>query len=141
LLNAGFIFYGWYFADDFSFRENTSQEVFVSFGLPKLFFRPQLSFYYDFGNGDGFYLLLEGRHLHRFSESWGMSLAASLGYNGGQWLADGADHGFSDLNLLLALHYKTGHFEISPFARYTAVLLDAIGTENHFYVGISLIYK
>jgi uncharacterized protein (TIGR02001 family) len=140
-LSAGFTFYGWYFVDNFSFRENTSQEVFVSAGLPKLFFQPRLTVFYDFGNGDGFYVLLESLYNHLFSKSLQISLAASLGYNGGQWLAEGVGPGFSDFNLGIALLLKTGRFAFSPFTRYTFVLLDAIGTENHFLIGISLIYK
>lgn len=140
-LKAGFIFYGWYFVDNFSFKENTSQEVFVSVGLPKLFFQPRLMVFYDFGNGDGFYILLDSLYNHWFSKSWQFNLSASLGYNGGQWLAEGVDSGFSDFNVGLSLLYKTGRFEFSPFSRYTMVLLDAIGTENHFVFGVSVIFK
>jgi uncharacterized protein (TIGR02001 family) len=140
-LNAGFVFYGWYFAEDFSFRENLSYEIFASVGLPKLFFRPRMTFFYDFGNGDGFYLLFDGCHIQRLSNKWRIDLTASLGYNGGQWLEEGAGPGFSDLNLGLALRFKSGRLVFSPFARYTFVLLDAIGTDDHFWYGISVIFK
>ena len=140
-LNAGFIFYGWYFVDDFSFKDDTSQEVFVSAGLPKLFFHPKLTLFYDFGIGDGLYILLESRYTHEFSRSVKTDFFASLGYNGGQWLAERAEPGFSDLNLGLSFLFKTGRFEFSPFARYTFVLLEAIGTENHFWFGVSVIFK
>lgn len=140
-LKAGFIFYGWYFVENFSFKDNTSQEVFVSAGLPKLFFQPRLTVFYDFGAGDGFYVMLDTLYNHWFSRSWQLSLSASLGYNGGQWLVESVNPGFSDFNLGLSLLFKTGRFELSPFTRFTFVLLDAIGTEDHFIFGVSVIYK
>jgi uncharacterized protein (TIGR02001 family) len=140
-LNAGIIFYGWYFVDNFSFQDNTTQEIFISAGFPRFFLHPRLTVYYDFGNGDGIYVLLEGYYIHEFTRRIKTVFQASLGYNGGQWLADGVDPGFSDLNLGFNLLFKTGRLKISPFIRYTFVLLDAIGTDNHFWFGISLIYK
>lgn len=68
-------------------------------------------------------------------------LTASLGYNGGQWLDEGGDPGFSDLNFALTLPLQSGRFQIAAFANYTIVLLDAIGEDNHFWFGISLSYS
>jgi hypothetical protein len=68
------------------------------------------------------------------------SFSASLGFNGGQWLAEGTDPGFSDLNIGITLPYAWDELRIIPFANYTFVLLDAIGKENHFWFGISMIY-
>jgi len=137
-LNAGIIFYGWYFVENFSFKEDTTQEFFISAGFPKLLFHPKLTLFYDFGNGDGFYVLLEGQYVHQFSNSIKTLLYSSLGYNGGQWLADGVDPGFSDFNVGFSLLFRTGRFEISPFIKYAFVLLDAIGAENHFWFGVSV---
>ncbi len=67
--------------------------------------------------------------------------SASLGYNGGQWLAEGSDRGFSDFNIGISLAYAWNELRIIPFVNYTFVLLDAIGKENHFWFGISLIYE
>ena len=140
-LKAGFIFYGWYFVEHFSFKENTSQEVFISGGFPLLFFKPRLTVFYDFGAGDGFYILFDSQYNRRLSKSSQLSLSASLGYNGGQWLAGGADPGFSDFNLGVSVLFKSGRFGLSPFARYTVVLLDAIGKESHMFFGFSVVYK
>lgn len=140
-LKAGFIFYSWFFVDAFSFKENTTQEVFVSAGLPTLFFQPRLTVFYDFANGDGFYILLESQYTHQFSGSVKASFLVSLGYNGGQWLAEGTEPGFSDLNFKFSPSFKLKRFTISPFACYTFVLLEAIGTENHFWFGVSVIFK
>lgn len=140
-LNAGFIFYGWYFVDNFSFKEDTTQEIFMSVALPKLCFQPRLTLYYDFGNGDGFYILFDSTFSHEFSRSIKTDLFASLGYNGGQWLAEGADPGFSDANLGADLVFRCGKVSISPFVRVTRVLLEAIGKQTHVWFGISVSFR
>jgi uncharacterized protein (TIGR02001 family) len=139
-LAAGLIHYAWYLTENFNIKDDTSHEVFLSIKSPTIFLRPSLSIYYDFTAGDGIYLLLEIIHSFPLFEKLGTDLSASLGYNGGQWLAEDSDPGFSDLNFGLTLPFQTGPFQISAFANYTIVLLDAIGEENHFWFGISLSY-
>ena len=141
LLEAGLIHYGWYFAPNFRFEDDTSHEVFASVGMPEIVFQPAITIFYDFTNGDGFYFLLETGYSFKPLKYLEASFSASLGYNGGQWLAEGTDPGFSDLNLGLSLACALNDFQIIPFANYTLVLLDAIGKENHFWFGISLIYE
>jgi len=137
-LAAGLIHYAWYLAENFKFEDDTSHEVFLSIESLTVFLHPSLSIYYDFTAGDGIYVLLEIGHSFPLFEKLGADLSASLGYNGGQWLAEGSDPGFSDLNFGLTLPFQTGPFQISAFANYTIVLLDAVGEENHFWFGISL---
>lgn len=139
-LTAGFIHYAWYLANNFKFKNDTSQEVFLSIESPTVFLHPSLSIYHDFTVGDGIYLLLAINHSFPLFEKLGANLSASLGYNGGQWLTEGSDPGFSDLNFGLTIPYQSGPFQISAFANYTIVLLDVIGEENHFWFGISLSY-
>jgi uncharacterized protein (TIGR02001 family) len=140
-LSAGIIHYGWYFVHNFSFDKNTSQEIFISALLPNLSFHPKLTVFYDFGIGNGFYILLETFFAHDFSSSLGSIFSASFGYNGGQWLAEGTETGFSDLNLGAVLLFKFKRFIISPFSRYTFVLLDGVSNGNHFWFGISMTFK
>ena len=140
-LRAGFTHYGWYVAEDFSLENDTSQEIFVSAGLPNLVTHPLLTVFYDFTYGDGFYLLLETAHSIHVTQSIHADLSASLGYNGGQWLAEGVDPGFSDLNIGLAVSFELKDWNITPFANYTFVLLDALGNENYFWFGIGVGYK
>jgi len=103
---------------------------------------PSLTVFYDFTNGDGFYILFEAGYCLRLSKPLGgIDLSASLGYNGGQWLAEGVDPGFSDLNLGVTLPVTVGRFRISVLATYTVVLLDAIGKDNHFWYGVTVDYK
>jgi uncharacterized protein (TIGR02001 family) len=136
--SAGLIHYAWYFSENFSFKDDTSHEIFLSLGLPNFFLTPSLSFFYDFTNGDGIYALLEIGYSFPLFKNLNPDLSASLGYNGGQWLAEGVDPGFSDLNFGLSLPFDIGRFQFSAFVNYTVVLLDAIGEENHFWFGFSL---
>ncbi|MFC2162031.1 hypothetical protein ACFLRX_10315, partial [Acidobacteriota bacterium] len=133
-LTGGFIHYGWYFANNFKFNENTSQEVFLSIESPTVFLHPSLSVYYDFTSGEGIYLLLGINHSVPLFQKLGAKLSASLGYNGGQWLVKETDPGFSDLNFGLTLPVKNGQFQVSAFTNYTIVLLDAIGKKKSLLV-------
>ncbi len=139
-LTAGFVHYAWYLRDNFKFKDDTSHEVFLSVESPTVFLHPSLSIYYDFTVGDGIYLLLAVNHAFPLFHKFGANLFASLGYNGGQWLAEGSDPGFSDLNFGLTLPFQNGPFRVAAFANYTIVLLDAIGEDNHFWFGVSLSY-
>ena len=140
LLEAGLIHYGWYLAPNFRFADDTSHEVFACVKMPKILLHPAITIFYDFTNGDGFYVSFETGYSFEPVKSLETSLSASLGYNGGQWLEEGIDPGVSDLNFGLSLAYAWNELQIIPFANYTVVLLDAIGKENHFWFGISLIY-
>jgi uncharacterized protein (TIGR02001 family) len=140
-LKAGLIHYGWYFAPNFRFEDDTSHEVFAGVEMPEIVLRPAVTIFYDFTNGDGFYALLETEYSFQPVTFLETSLFASLGYNGGQWLAKETDPGFSDLNIGISLACAWKEFRIIPFANYTIVLLEAIGKENHFWFGISLIYE
>ena len=141
LLETGFIHYGWYFMDYFRFKEDTSQEIFLKAGFSEMFLSPSFSVYYDFTNGDGFYFLVDSFYSQKITGFMEAKLSSSLGYNAGQWLAEGVDHGFSDLNFGITLPITIGKFSISGFAHYTFVLLEAIGKENHFWYGVYLTYK
>jgi len=141
-LSAGFINYGWFFTDDFKFKDHTTQEIYIAAGLPTVFLAPEVSIYYDLNLGDGLYAQLAVGHSLEVDKKASVDLSASLGYNAGQWLPEGVDTGFSDLNFGIAVPFKAGKFTITPSATYTIVLLDAIedltGDDNHFRFGISV---
>jgi hypothetical protein len=137
-LSAGLIHYGWYFTPNFRFEDDTSHEVFVGAGLSRLPFYPHLTLYYDFANGDGLYLLLESEMSMPLLTWLDTVFYASLGYNGGQWLSEGADPGFSDLNLRISAPFTLGPLRINPFAQYTHVLMEAISREDFFLYGVSV---
>lgn len=139
-IETGFIHYGWYFAPDFRFEDDTSHEIYAKLGLPELVTQPAVTFFYDFTNGDGIYILIEGGHSFDLVKALEASFYTSIGYNGGQWLAEETAPGFSDFNIGLSLAFKWKDFQIVPYANYTFVLLDAIGKEDHFWFGVSLLY-
>lgn len=139
-LSAGFINYSWFFADNFKIKDDTTQEIFISADLKDIFLNPGLCIYYDFGNGDGFYILTKVSQRIKISKSGGIDLFVSLGYNGGQWLADGAEPGFSDMNLGISYPFYLKYFKITPFINYTNVLMETIGSGDHYWFGISINY-
>lgn len=140
-IEAGLIHYAWYFTEDFKFKDDTSHEVFLSVGLTDIFLEPALTFYYDFTVGDGLYIQLDIGHSFPILKNLELALSSSLGYNGGQWLTEESDPGFSDLNFSLALPFTAGRFQAVALFNYTIVLLEAIGQENHFWFGFSVSYK
>ena len=144
-MSAGFINYNWFFAKDFKFKDDTTQEIYITAESSEVFLTPKLSIFYDFANGDGFYLSLDLAHMMGISKGKSISmnavLSASLGYNGGQWLTDDSDPGFSDLNIGISFPINLKNFKITPFFTYTNVLMDAIGKEDHYWFGISINYE
>jgi hypothetical protein len=140
-LTGGLIHYGWYFAEDFRFGYDTSHEAFLRAVLTGLPFRPSLEVFYDFTNGDGLYARLGAEQSFRLWKMLGLRVRGSLGYNGGQWLAEGAEPGFSDLDLGLELPVGLGRLRLVPFFRETFVLLKAIGRRSYSVYGLALSYS
>jgi hypothetical protein len=139
-LVLGFTNYGWWFDDDFTFENNTTQEFFVELGFPKVPFSPTLTAFYDINLGDGLYVKLAGGHSLPLSGELNLDLAATLGYNAGMFLPEGADTGFSDLTIGASLPLKLGGLTLSPFVNYTFVFLDAVNEDNELWFGASLIF-
>jgi uncharacterized protein (TIGR02001 family) len=138
-LSIGLIHYGWYFTDNFKFKDHTTQELYMVAGLSKVPFKPTLSLYYDVNNGDGLYATLGIEHGLKLSKGMTLDLAASLGYNGGQWVEE---TGFSDLGISATFPIKLDNVSISPFAGVVFVLLDEVnpGVDNEIYAGVSLAF-
>jgi len=138
-LSVGFIHYGWYFSEDFKFGDHTTQELYVTAGLPNVMLNPTLSLYYDINNGDGLYALLGIGHGLKMSEAITLDLSASLGYNGGQWTDES---GFSDLNFGVSIPLQLNKVSVSPFLRATIVLMDEVNPEvdSEIYFGVSLAF-
>jgi len=135
-LSGGFIHYGYYFGSDFSFKENTSQELFVSAEFSDVFLSPLAILFYDVNLGSGFYGYLRGSHEFLLQEGRSALVAsASLGYNSRQYIDVS---GFSDLVLGLSWEWSTGKIKIAPSLNYALVFLDEVNEENEFWLGISL---
>lgn len=138
-LSIGFIHYGWYFTEGFTLEDNTTQEVYVTAGLPGVPLNPTVSLYYDINNGDGLYATFGVSHGLSFAQSLTLELAATLGYNGGQWTES---TGFSNLNLTASLPISLNKISIAPIVGTTFILMDEVnpGVDNEFYVGVSLAF-
>jgi hypothetical protein len=138
-LVLGFTNYGYWFARNFEFKDNTTQEFFVELGFPKVPLSPTLTAFYDINLGDGLYVQLTGGHAVPLG-GLTLDLAAALGYNAGMFLPEGADTGFSDLTIGASLPIKLGGLTLSPFVNYTFVFLDAVNDDNELWFGASLIF-
>jgi len=136
-LSAGFIHYGWYFIKDFKFKDNTTQEIYVSVGFPNCLLSPGVSIYYDFNNGKGLYILSSLGYSLKLSDEYAADISASVGYNGGQWIDKS---GLSDINFSLAIPLKLGKISLTPSVNYTFVLLNQVSTVNHFWIGASVVF-
>ena len=139
-LLVGFTNYGWWFADEFKFKDNTTQEFFVELGFPRVPLAPKVTAYYDINLGDGLYVKLAGGHELAIGQGLKLNLTGALGYNGGMFLPDGADKGFSDLTFGASLPLSIGKLTIAPFVNYTFVFLDSVNEDNELWFGASLIF-
>jgi hypothetical protein len=136
-LSVGLIHYGWYFDRHFTFKHSTTQEFFVTAGLPKVFFKPSMSVYYDVTMGTGLYACFKVGQSLPLWETIALNLSACLGYNSRQWIDTS---GLSDLTIGAALPIKAGALTIAPLINYTFVFLKEINPHNEFWFGLSLIY-
>ena len=137
-LSAGIIHYGWYLAKNFTFKKNTTHELFVSAALPKVPLNPSATLYYDFDGDKGTYILFSISKSVQVGAVGGLDLSAALGYNGGLFLDK--EKGLSDLTIGAALPLKLGSLSLTGMANYTFVLLDEIGTDDHLWFGLSLAF-
>jgi uncharacterized protein (TIGR02001 family) len=136
-LSVGMIHYGWYFDRHFSFKHSTTQEFFVTAGLPKAFLQPGLSVYYDVTMGTGLYASLKVGQAVPLAENLPLNLSACLGYNSRQWI-DAS--GFSDLTFGATLLIKVGQLTVAPLVNYTFVFMKEVNPHNEIWFGLSLIY-
>lgn len=136
----GYTEYRFFNVHDPNFLRSDSPEAFVSLGLPWTLFQPEITAYYDIGDGDGMYFKFRIQHMIQLVTFLRFEFHSSLGYNAGQWLPPGAKTGFSDFNFTAMLPIKLGRFYIIPFASYTAVLLDSISNSRYFWYGITFGY-
>lgn len=139
-LVLGFTNYGYWFARNFEFNDNTTQEFFVEAGFPELPFAPTLTAFYDINLGDGLYVQLAAGHPLSLAGGLTIEMVAILGYNAGMYLPEWADTGFSDLTIGAALPLKLGSATLSPFVNYTFVFLDAVNDDNELWFGASLTF-
>ncbi len=126
-ISLGFINYGWYFAKEFSFKNNTTQEFYLGVSLDQFWLKPHLTAYYDINLGDGLYI--EGGLEKEFSLNEKLSLLLNLwqGYNNGQWQVK---KGFADLNIRADLELQSGKVTYALFAWFSKIFNEEINPDK-----------
>jgi hypothetical protein len=133
-LSAGFTHYGYWFAEDFSFKDATSQEVYATIARTDLPLSPTLSVYYDFNLGSGLYVTLGGSHELKVSEKASMELGGLVGFNSRQYIDR---TGFSDIDLYANLPLPVGKLTLTPSFNVMIPLLDEVNEDVEIWFGLS----
>jgi uncharacterized protein (TIGR02001 family) len=136
-LSVGLIHYIYYRTPGFTYRNDTSREVFIEAGLPNVFARPSLAVFYDFDLGDGLYAELSGALDAPLSENVVPELSVALGYNGKQYQKEKS--GLSHLSWTLALPLEAKGVTVTPFCNLTFIFLRAVNpSKSEIFFGLSV---
>jgi hypothetical protein len=133
-VTAGFTHYGYWFAEDFSFKDATSQEVYATVARTDLPLSPTLSVYYDFNLGSGLYATLGGSHELKVSEKVSMELGGLVGFNSRQFIDK---TGFSDIDLFVRAPLALGGLTLTPSLNLMVPLMDEVNESVEFWFGLS----
>lgn len=133
-VTAGFTNYGYWFADNFKFKDNTSQEVYVTVARPDLPLSPQLSVYYDFNLGSGLYVTLGGSHELKVNEKLSVEMGGLIGFNSRQYIDQ---TGFSDIDLYVKVPLTVGKLTLTPSLNVMIPLLDEVNEDTEIWFGFS----
>jgi len=133
-LSAGFTHYAFWFAEDFSFKDSTSQEVYVTAARTDLPLSPTLSLYYDVNLGSGLYVTLGGSHELKVSETIGMEMGGLIGFNSRQYIDK---TGFSDIDLYVKAPLTLGKLTLTPSVNVMIPLMDEVNEDVEFWFGFS----
>ncbi len=133
-LSAGFIHYGYWFAEDFSFKDSTSEEVYATVTRTDLPLSPTLSLYYDFNLGSGLYVTLGGSHELKVNEKVSVEAGGLIGFNSRQYIDK---TGFSDIDLYLNAPLTLGRLTLTPSLNVMIPLMDEVNEDVEFWFGFS----
>jgi hypothetical protein len=136
-LSGGLICYGFWFADDFSFKDNLSLEVFATIAATGLPLAPTLTAYYDFRLGRGFYVSLGGGHEIKLNETATLELGGLIGFNGGLYIERSA---FSNIDAHARLALTAGKVTLAPSLHVMFPLLEEINEETEIWFGLSVAF-
>ena len=133
---VGFTHYGWYWADDFSFEDATTQEAFASLRFTRTPLAPGLTVYYDFNLASGLYASLDASRAFKLSDSVELILSLAAGYNR-HFRVDGS--GLSDATLSACVPMNFGKVKFTPFAKYSRIFMDEVNpAEYEAWGGVSV---
>jgi hypothetical protein len=133
-LTAGFINYGYWFADGFKFKDHTSQEFFIQIVRTDLPLSPTLSVYYDFNLGSGLYMTFGGSQELKLSDRISMEMGGLIGFNSRQYIDK---TGFSDIDLYAKVPLTVGRLTLTPSLNVMIPLLDEVNEDTEIWFGIS----
>jgi uncharacterized protein (TIGR02001 family) len=133
-LSAGITNYGYWFADGFRFKANTSQEVFASIARTDLPFSPTFSAYYDFNLGSGLYITLGVSHELQVNEKISMETGGLVAFNSRQYIDK---TGFSDIDLYAKMTLKMGKLTLTPALNIMIPLLDEVNEDTEIWFGFT----
>jgi hypothetical protein len=131
---AGFTNYGFWFADDFKFKDNASQEIYATVARTDLPFSPQLSVYYDFNLGSGLYVTLGGSHEMKVNEKVVVEMGGLIGFNSRQYIDT---TGFTDIDLFIKVPLAAGRLTLTPSLNVMIPLLDQVNEDVEVWFGFS----
>ncbi|MCX6555066.1 MAG: hypothetical protein NTZ12_08650 [Candidatus Aminicenantes bacterium] len=135
-LTAGFTNYGYWFANDFKFNNNISQEVYAMVAKTDLPLSPQLSAYYDFNLGSGLYVTLGGSHELKVNERLSVELGGVIGFNSRQYIDK---TGFSNIDFYASVPLTVGKLLLTPSLNVTIPLLDEVNEGMEIWFGFSTV--
>jgi uncharacterized protein (TIGR02001 family) len=133
-LNAGFTHYGYWFANNFKFKDNTSKEVYATVTKTDLPFSPTLSVFYDFNLGSGFYVTFGGSQRLKVNEKLSVNLGGLIGFNSRQYIDK---TGFSDIDLYAKVPLTMGKLTLTPSLNVMIPLLDEVNEDTEIWFGFS----
>jgi hypothetical protein len=133
-LSAGVIHYGYWFAEDFKFKDHTSQEVYATVARTDLPLSPELCVYYDLNLGSGLYVTLGGSQEWKMSKKVNVEVGGVIGFNSRQYIDK---TGFSDIGLYARLPLTVGRLTLTPSLNVMIPLLDEVNNETEIWFGFS----
>ena len=133
-LTAGFANYGYWFADDFKFKNNTSREVYAIVAKTDLPLSPKLSVFYDFNLGSGLYVTLGGSHELKVNEKVSVEVGGLIGFNSKQYIDR---TGFSDIGLCVKVPLTVGKLTLTPSLNVMIPLLVEVNMDTEIWLDFS----
>ncbi|MFH2107531.1 MAG: TorF family putative porin [Chrysiogenia bacterium] len=133
-LSAGVIHYGYWFAEDFKFKDHTSQEVYATVTSTDLPLSPELCVYYDLNLGSGLYVTLGGSQEWKASEKVNVEVGGVIGFNSRQYIDK---TGFSDIGIYARLALTAGKLTLIPSLNVMIPLLDEVNEDTEIWFGFS----
>ncbi len=133
-LSAGFTLYGYWFAEDFSFKDATSPELYATVTRTDLPLSPCLSVYIDLNLGSGLYVTLGGSRELQLKAGTNMELGGSIGFNSKQYIDKS---GFSDISLYAKVPLTAGKLTLTPSLNLMIPLLDEVNEDTEIWFGFS----